>query len=157
MQAVGMQVIAFDPILTPDRATQLNLRKIEHLEDLLAQSDVVSLHAPSNLETRHLINATRLNAMKQGAILINTARGALVDEHSLANALQSGHLAAAGLDVFEREPMNIDNPLRNLENVVLTDHIASHTWAGHHRLYEMAVHHVLQALRGEKPDQLLNG
>ncbi|MBL8817306.1 MAG: hydroxyacid dehydrogenase [Planctomyces sp.] len=157
MQAVGMNVIAFDPVLTPDRATQLNLRKIEQLEDLLAQSDVVSLHAPSNPETRHLINATRLNAMKRGAILINTARGALIDEHSLANALQSGHLAAAGLDVFEREPMNIDNPLRNLENVVLTDHIASHTWAGHHRLYEMAVHHVLQALRGEKPDQLLNG
>ncbi|MCU0709958.1 MAG: hydroxyacid dehydrogenase [Pirellula sp.] len=156
MRAVGMRVIACDPQLASERAIQLGLTKIEHLADLLAQSDVVSLHAPASPETRHLINAESLRIMKRGSILINTARGSLVDEHALAEALQSGQLASAGLDVFEREPIPPDHPLLTLENVVLTDHIASHTWAGHHRLYEMAVHHALQALRGEKPDCTLN-
>lgn len=157
MQAVGMQVIAVDPLLTTERAIQLGIRKVDRLEELLAEADVVSLHAPSTPETRHMINPARLSVMKQGAILINTARGALVDELALADALRSGHLASAGLDVFEREPVAIDNPLLKLENVVLTDHIASHTWAGHHRLYEMAVRHALQALRGAKPDCQLDG
>lgn len=156
MQAVGMHVATFDPMLPPERAVQLGIRRVEHLEDLLAESDIVSLHAPSTPETRHLINAQRLAVMKPGSILINTARGALVDEYALAEALRSGHLSAAGLDVFEREPINADNPLLKLENVVLTDHIASHTWTGHHRLYEMAIHHLLQALRGERPDCMLN-
>jgi len=156
MQAVGMQVVACDPLLTSERAAQLGLRKVEPLEELLGQSDVISLHAPAIPSTRHLINAKSLAAVKPGAILINTARGALVDEVALVAALRSGHLAAAGLDVFEQEPIKGDNPLLQLDNVVLTDHIASHTWAGHHRLYEMAVHHALQALRGERPDGLLN-
>lgn len=156
MQAVGMQVLAYDPVLTSQQAVQLGLRKADHLEDLLSQSDVVSLHAPATPATRHLINSETLRTMKQGAILINTARGSLVDERALAEALLSGHLSSAGLDVFEKEPIERDNPLLKLENVVFTDHIASHTWAGHHRLYEMAVHHALQALRGEKPDSLLN-
>jgi D-3-phosphoglycerate dehydrogenase / 2-oxoglutarate reductase len=156
MQAVGMQVIAIDPYLSHQRAEELKVEKMDSLESLLARADVVSLHAPSTPETRHLINASTLSVMKPGAILINTARGALVDELALANALKSGHLAAAGLDVFEHEPVKPDNPLLQLENVVLTDHIASHTWSGHHRLYEMAVIHLLQALRGEKPDCMLN-
>lgn len=156
MQSVGMRVIAFDPMLTNDRTKQLGLDRVHSLDELLAHADVISLHAPSTPETRHLINASRLRAMKPGAILINTARGSLIDERALADAIQSGHLAGAGLDVFEREPISSDNPLLQLENVVLTDHIASHTWAGHHRLYEMAIHHALQALRGEKPDCVLN-
>jgi D-3-phosphoglycerate dehydrogenase / 2-oxoglutarate reductase len=156
MQAVGMQVIAFDPNVSKQRADELKVQKLDSLESLLARADVVSLHAPSTPETRHLINAATLSAMKRGAILINTARGALVDEHALADALRSGQLFAAGLDVFVQEPVMPDNPLLQLENVVLTDHIASHTWAGHHRLYEMAVNHLLQALRGEKPTCPLN-
>lgn len=156
MQAVGMRVMACDPMLTSEKAMQLGLSKVDSLDELLSQSDVVSLHAPATAETRHLINASRLMTMKPGAILINTARGSLVDEQALADALRSGHLAGAGLDVFDREPIERDSPLLHLENIVLTDHIASHTWAGHHRLYEMAIHHVLQALRGEEPDCVLN-
>ncbi len=156
MQAVGMKVVAFDPLLTSNRAAELGIRKADSLNELLTQSDVVSLHAPSNESTRHLINAQTLRAMKAGAILVNTARGALVDETALAEALRSGHLAAAGLDVFQKEPISKDNPLLSLENVVFTDHIASHTWAGHHRLYEMAVRHVLQVMKGEKADCVLN-
>lgn len=156
MQAVGMKVLVYDPFLSADKAAQLGMLPVCSLVELLKLSDIVSLHAPSTAETKHLINAERLQAMKPGAILINTARGALVDEVALATALTSGHLAAAGLDVFEQEPVRSDNPLLQLENVVLTDHIASHTWAGHHRLYEMAVYHALQALRGEIPDCVLN-
>lgn len=156
MQAIGMHIIAIDPVLNEQQALEIGIQKIDSLEELLGRADVVSLHAPSTPATRHLINAVTLSQMKRGSILINTARGSLVDEVALANALKTGHLASAGLDVFEKEPIALDNPLLRLENVVLTDHIASHTWEGHHRLYTMAVHHALQALRGERPDCLLN-
>lgn len=156
MQAVGMTVLAFDPALTNERAAELGIRPVRTLAELLGQSDVVCLHAPSNESTKNLINSTTLGQMKAGSILVNTARGALVDETALYEALRSGHLAAAGLDVFQQEPISPQNRLLDLENVVFTDHIASHTWAGHHRLYEMAVRHALQAMRGETPDSVLN-
>lgn len=156
MQAVGMTVLAFDPALSNERAAELGIRLVSTLAELLGQSDVVCLHAPSNESTKNLINSTTLGQMKAGSILINTARGALVDETALYEALRSGHLVAAGLDVFQQEPISPQNRLLDLENVVFTDHIASHTWAGHHRLYEMAVRHVLQAMRGETPDSVLN-
>jgi phosphoglycerate dehydrogenase-like enzyme len=156
MRAVGMRVLVYDPALTEARAGEEGVERVGSLESLLSAADVVSLHAPATAETRHLINAARLAWMKPGSILVNTARGALVDERALCEALRSGHLAAAGLDVFEREPVESSNPLLDLENVVLTDHIASHTWAGHHRLYEMAVLQLLQVLRGEQPDCPLN-
>ena len=156
MQAVGMHVLVFDPALTDSRAAELGIERSADLQSLLAAADVISLHAPATPETNHLINAHRLAQMKPGSILVNTARGSLGDEKALVDALRSGHLAAAGLDVFEREPIDPDHPLLKLENVVLTDHIASHTWAGHHRLYEMAVRQLLQSLRGECPDHPLN-
>ena len=156
MLAVGMRVMAFDPQLTEDRAAELRIQRAGSLQELLVAADVVSLHAPASSDTRHLINGQSLQQMKAGSILVNTARGALVDEFALADALRCGHLSAAGLDVFEQEPISADNPLLAFDNVVLTDHIASHTWAGHHRLYEMAVRHALQVLRGEQPDCRLN-
>jgi len=156
MRAVGMRVLVYDPAMTAERAAAESVERVGSLEALLSAADVVSLHAPATAETRHLINAARLAWMKPGAILVNTARGALVDEGALAEALLSGHLSAAGLDVFEREPVEAGNPLLDLENVVLTDHIASHTWAGHDRLYEMAVLQLLQVLRGEQPESPLN-
>lgn len=156
MQAVGMKVVAFDPQLTPEHANECNIQLVHSLKSLLKTADVVSLHAPATDETRHMINTETLQHMRAGSILVNTARGALVDETALADALRSGHIAAAGLDVFEHEPIQADNQLLHLDNVVLTDHIASHTWAGHHRLYEMAVRHALQILRGEQADCCLN-
>jgi D-3-phosphoglycerate dehydrogenase len=155
-RAIGMRVIAFDPFLDDARAAELGVECVGSLDALLAESDVVSLHAPSTSQTRHMIDAARLAQMKPGALLINTARGALIDEAALVDALRSGRLGGAGLDVFEREPIDPAHPLLTLDNVVLTDHIASHTWAGHHRLYETAVLQALQALRGERPAGLLN-
>jgi D-3-phosphoglycerate dehydrogenase len=156
MGAVGMRVLAFDPALGVERAGELGVERVASLEELLRQSDVVSLHAPATAENRHLMNAERLGWMKRGAILINTSRGALVDEVALAAVLRSGQLGAAGLDVFEREPVDAANLLLGMENVVVTDHIASHTWAGHHRLYETAVSQLLGVLRGERPSTVLN-
>ncbi len=94
------------------------------LDDLLEQSDYVSLNCPATPETTGLIGARELGLMKQTAILINTARGAVVDEEALVEALRSGHIAGAGLDVFAKEPLPAESPLRKLDNVVLTPHTA---------------------------------
>ncbi len=94
------------------------------LDELLAESDVVSLHLPATPDTAGLIDARRLKLMRPGAILINTARGALIDQAALGDALSSGHLAAAGLDVFQLEPLESDDPLTRLTNVVLSPHVA---------------------------------
>jgi D-3-phosphoglycerate dehydrogenase len=155
-RAIGMQVVCYDPYLSEKRATEIGVTPAADLESLLRQSDVVSLHAPSTPETYKLMNAERFAQLKSGSILINTARGALVDEAALIAALESGQLSGAGLDVFEVEPIPTNHPLLKFENVVVTDHIASHTWAGHHRLYETAARQALQALRGEMPDNVLN-
>ena len=125
------------------------------LDDLLAQSDFVSLHVPLNDETRHMINKTTLGKMKQGAYLINTARGAVVNEHDLVDAIRSGHLAGAGLDVFDNEP-NIDPELVGMENVILTPHIASATHESRAKMGEMAVNALINCLKGEMPGNIVN-
>ncbi len=154
--AMDMRVLTYDPFVTVERAAAVSAEKIDSLDALLAQSDVVSLHLPSTVETRHLMNAERLAQMKAGSILVNAARGALIDEAALVDALKSGHLMGAGLDVFHKEPPDIDHPLLQLDNVVLTPHVASHTDAGHHRLYETAALQALQVLRGERAASMLN-
>jgi D-3-phosphoglycerate dehydrogenase len=154
--AIGMRVIGYDPYLTAARGAALGIGLAPSLEALLRDSDVVSLHVPVLPETRNLMNAERFAQMKPGAIFVNAARGALVDEAALEEALASGRLAGAGLDVFQKEPTNPNHPLKRFENVVLTPHIASHTGAGHHRLYETAFVQALQVLRGEMPAFPLN-
>ena len=111
-----------DPRAVADAAAE----RCESLEALLAQSDFVSLHAPARPETKRLLDAARIASMRPGAILVNTARGDLVDEHALADALERGAVAAAGLDVFEREPA-VSARLLGLGNAVLLPHIGSAT------------------------------
>lgn len=122
-QAFGLQVIAFDPF--PDtNFTQRTDVPLLSLNEVLRQSDIVSLHLPCSESSRKMINRESLTLMRDGAVLINTARGGLVDEPALVNALQSGKLWAAGLDAFDVEPPGSDNPLLQLPNVVLTPHTA---------------------------------
>lgn len=155
-QALGMHMIVHDPFLTQARAIEAGVTLMPSLEALLNAADVVSLHLPATAETRNLMNAERFAQMKSGAILINSARGALVDESALIDALRSGRLAGAGLDVFQQEPIPDDHPLLQFENVVLSPHIASRTGAGHHRIWETTIVQALQVLRDEKPPYLLN-
>ena len=118
---LGMKVLAYD-IFENDEGRKL--AEYTTLDDLLARSDVVSLNCPSTKENRHIINAETLAKMKDGAFLINDARGDLIDEAALADALRSGKLRGAGLDVVEKEPAGPDNPLLNLPNCIITPHIA---------------------------------
>ncbi|HVX61738.1 MAG TPA: phosphoglycerate dehydrogenase [Pirellulales bacterium] len=119
---LGLKVIAYDPFPNESFAAQHGV-KLCGLDELLAEADIVSLHMPCTPETADLINAETLARMKPGSVLINTARGGLVDESALADALARGHLMAAGLDVFKIEPLPVDSPLLKLNNVLLSPHM----------------------------------
>ena len=147
--ALGMTVIAHDPMLAADQAgTGGALATMVGFDELFHTSDVLSLHAPSTAATRHVVNLTTLGMMKPDAYLINCARGGLVDQEALLSALDNGHLAGAGLDVTEPEPLPEGHPLLVHPRVVVTPHIASSTVAGRRRLYEHAIDHALATLAG---------
>jgi D-3-phosphoglycerate dehydrogenase len=155
-QAFGMQVIvAFDPAVRSEAASELGVT-MQPLEAVLSQADYLSLHVPLTEDTRHLLNADRLALMKPTAVIINTTRGAVIEEAALVAALQHGRLAGAGLDVYEREPISPDNPLRTMENVVLSSHAA---WYSEDALRDMkikAAQAVADVLQGQVPRAILN-
>ena len=155
-RAKGYNMTALYNSRTPDPEVEKELGVIfSSLDDLLAKSDFVSLHVPLTDETRHMINKDSLAKMKKGAYLINTARGPIVDEHDLVEALRSGHLVGAALDVYDNEP-NIDPELIGMENVVLTPHIASATIEARAKMGEQAVAAILNTLSGQKPQNLVD-
>ena len=125
--AFGMRVIAYDPYLSATRARSLQVELVDDLDDLLASADFISLHTPLTAETRHILDAARLQKTKRGVRIINCARGGLIDENALGEALAAGHVAAAALDVFETEPLPSDSPLRGAPNLVLTPHLGAST------------------------------
>ena len=125
--AFGMRVVAYDPYLSVTRARSLQVELVDELDDLLASADFISLHTPLTAETRHILDAARLQKAKRGVRIINCARGGLIDEGALAQALQDGHVAGAALDVFEIEPLPSDSPLRSAPNLVLTPHLGAST------------------------------
>ncbi len=125
--AFGMRVLAYDPYLSATRARTLQVELIDELDDLLETADFITLHTPLTQETHHLLDRTRLAKTRRGVRVINCARGGLIDETALAEALRSGHVAAAALDVFETEPLPLDSPLRDAPNLVLTPHLGAST------------------------------
>ena len=125
--AFGMRVVAYDPYLSATRARSLQVELLDELDDLLTSADFISLHTPLTAETRHILDAARLQRTKRGVRIINCARGGLIDENALLKALQDGHVAAAALDVFETEPLPADSPLRGALNLVLTPHLGAST------------------------------
>lgn len=154
-RAFGMQVLAVDPGLTPEDIERRGARPVS-FEQLLAQSDFVSLHCPRDATTLNLMNAQTFAAMKRGAIFISTARGGIHDESALVQALQSGHLAGAGLDVWDQEPPALDHPLLAMDNVYATFHVAGVTHEARRNVAAMAAEQIVGVLAGERPPRLIN-
>jgi glyoxylate reductase len=151
-----MQVLYYDPWnIDPPEARELNARSVD-LDTLLRESDFVSLHVPLTGETFHLIDAKTLSKMKPTAILINTARGPVVDPEALYNALSSGVIAYAALDVTEPEPIQSDNPLLKLDNVIIVPHIASASHATRGKMASMAVQNLIAGLAGRRLPHCVN-
>ncbi len=144
-----MRVLYCHPRPRPELEDELGARRVE-LDELLAASDVVSLHVPMRPENRHLIDSRRLALMKPSAVLVNTARGPVVDEAALVTALRQGRIAAAGLDVYEREPA-LTEGLAELDNVVLLPHLGSATHTTRSRMARMAADNVAAVLAGSEP------
>jgi D-3-phosphoglycerate dehydrogenase len=149
-----MKVVAYDPFLA-----NLNVPYVEFthdLTDLLERADFLTLHLPLTAQTHHLIGEAQLRRMRRGSYIINAARGPIVDEAALIRALQEGHLAGAGVDVFDPEPPTGDNPLLSMNNVVCTPHVASYTDRGQAGMRTGVVDQLIQLLHGERPSFIVN-
>jgi D-3-phosphoglycerate dehydrogenase len=153
--AIGLRVLAFDPYVTSETAAACNARLVD-LDQLMASADYVSVNAPLTAQTRHMISSAQLRQMKSSAWLVNTSRGSVVDEAALIEALQSGTLAGAALDVFETEPVLADSPLLQMKNVVLNPHAAYYSQRAEAELHRRVAEEVAQVLGGKYPNSLVN-
>ncbi|GGM36871.1 C-terminal binding protein [Microbacterium saperdae] len=147
-RALGFRVLVADPYASADAVRDAGCEPVE-IPDAVAQADILTLHVPLTEATKHLIDAAALATMKQGAVVVNTCRGPLIDEEALAASLRTGHLGAAALDVFAGEPLAADSPLRDLDEVLLTPHAA---WYSPEALADLPVHaaqNIIRYLAGE--------
>ncbi len=153
-----MTVLVHDPFWTAEPLAG-HVSMVQHLEELLPRVDILSLHCPLSPSTKGLINRRTIAMMKRGACLVNTARGGIVDEHDLVEALRSGHVGGAALDVLKQEPPAADSPLFDLDNVVLTPHVSGTSERSMSNMGQQAVRNVLAVLEGESvdPRSVLNG
>ncbi|MBA3627433.1 MAG: D-glycerate dehydrogenase, partial [Chloroflexi bacterium] len=146
----GMRVLYYDVHrATPEEEAELGAESVD-MKRLLSESDFVSLHTNLSPETHHLLDAAAFAQMKPGAIVINTSRGQVIDHEALYDALKSGHLFGAGLDVTDPEPLRADHPLVTLPNCLVVPHIASASEMTRDRMAEMAAANLLAGLRGER-------
>ena len=152
--ALGMRVLVCDPYL--DASALGGVGELADLDGLWRGSDVVSLHAPATEATRHLVDAAAISAMRPGVFVINCARGSLIDHDALLAGLESGHIAGAGLDVTEPEPLPAGHPLLGRDDVIVTPHVAAATTVGAVRLISQALGQAVEWLRGGTPEHLLN-
>jgi D-3-phosphoglycerate dehydrogenase / 2-oxoglutarate reductase len=151
----GMRITTFDPYL-PGGIVPAGIDRVDTLDALLAGADVVSVHVPLTDESRGLFGAAQFAAMKPGAVFINTARGALVDQDALLEALEAGHLFGAGLDVTSPEPLPHGHPLLSRDDVVATPHVASATTDGKARILRVAFEQAMAVVEGHRPEHLVN-
>jgi D-3-phosphoglycerate dehydrogenase len=155
-RALGLRLGAYDPYVHDDIFALTGVQPFYELEQLLREADYLSIHAPLTAETHRMIDAAALGLMKPAALLINTARGQIVDEAALAEALRNGRLGGAGIDVLETEPPAPDNPLLALANVLVTPHVAWYTEESHEADRVQAMDELLRALQGKRPRWAVN-
>jgi len=154
-QAFGMEVFAHDPFVGPEEMKRRGVTPMERNE-LLKSCDIISLHLPLLPESEKLLGAREFEMMKEGAVLINTGRGGLVDEEALFSALKSGRLFGAGLDVTDPEPPSAQNPLLSLDNVIFSPHTAAHSTTSMRNMAVFAAEQVVKVLKGERPTLIVN-
>lgn len=147
-KAFGFRLMAHDPFISADSMKEAGVTPME-LDQLFKEADIISLHCQLNESTRHIVNSHRLGQMKSKAIIINTARGPLIDIIALADALQNNQIGGAGLDVFEKEPLQADHPILSSPNVVLTSHNAWYSEKSVPELQRKAAEEIVRGLRGE--------
>ena len=155
LRGFEVKLVAHDPYVDEVAARELGAELVE-LDELFGRSDFVSLHAPFTKETRHVVCERTLALMKEGAFLVNTSRGGLVDEEALLGALKSGKLAGAALDVFEKEPLPEESPLRSLPDVILTDHASWYSEESLAELQRRTAEAARDVLLGKKPESVVN-
>lgn len=151
----GLTILGFDPYLTDEQAAEIGVEKVSW-EDLLRRADYITLHCPLTDETRHLVNAAAFAQMKPTAYLINMSRGPVVDQKALYDALTSGQIAGAALDVLEQEPPDANDPLLKLDNVLLSPHTSSWSSSAILELRRGVVRNVVDALQGRRPRSVVN-
>ncbi|WP_040983914.1 C-terminal binding protein [Oceanobacillus jeddahense] len=153
-QAFGLKVIAYDPFIPTEVAKEYNVELVE-LDDLLRRSDFVSIHTPLTNDTHHIIGAEQLKLMKEEAFIVNTSRGALIDEKALIQALHNNEIAGAGLDVLEVEPIPVDNPLLEMDQVLINPHAAWHSVEAQEELKTKTAQNVADVLTGVEPKYIV--
>lgn len=153
--AFGMEVIATDPLVTAEEIARRGAHAVS-FDELLARSDFVSLHCPRDSSTLKMMDAAAFSRMKQRAIFITTARGGIHDEAALVQALRAGHLAGAGVDVWDQEPPPLDHPLLAMDNVFATFHVAGVTHESRRNVAGIAADQIARLLHGERPPRLVN-
>lgn len=153
--AFGMSVMAYDAYMSDQAVLECGATPAD-LVTVLSSSDIVTIHTPLNEQTRHLVGKNELASMKEGALLINTSRGSVVDEHALYQSLLDGHLDGAALDVMEQEPPAPNSPLMCLPNVVITSHMGGTTQEAYATTARVACEDILKALQGEVPEHCVN-
>ena len=147
MSGFGVKSIAYDPFVSKEDMAALNVEKVD-IEELFKRADLLSLHLPLTAQTKHFVGSLQLKQMKPTALLINTARGGLIDTKALALNLDQKTIASAGLDVYELEPLEKDHPIKNCGNALLTSHVAWYSEASIPRLQRLAAEEIVRALSG---------
>jgi D-3-phosphoglycerate dehydrogenase len=155
LQAFGVDLLVHDPYAPKDRLEEVSAKEVS-LENLLRSSDIVSVHCPPTDETKGMLGADQFEMMKETAIFINTARASIIDEYALRDALESGKIAGAGLDVFTMEPVDCDNEFLELDNVTVTPHIGGNTVDTIERQSMMIAKDIQAILEGGRPENILN-
>ncbi len=155
LKGFDCRILAYDPFPN-EEAVKADGVELVALEEILTQSDAISIHVPYTKETHHMINRETLTLMKPTAVIVNTARGNIIDEDALYQALKSGQIAGAGVDVFAAEPVSVESPLLTLENAVLTPHVSSQTMESLWNIYKMAIDISADFFAGKGSPHILN-